>query len=207
MKKIVSLVALLALAGVAAQAVDIQCTANEKCGADDVVLHYKYVENTCNPAQLDVVACPTCDCGTAASLNCPKGTCGPQACNPCGFKPIVGTCNAKKAKTTKCPWYRINKAWARGLDNIAASPADVTQQAFMSSASIPVLGFVWGAAEGLFIGVFRCFSGVFDCLTFGVADDLFYDNLGLVPVWHVDNWYKLPPVFGSKCDKPKCPEK
>lgn len=206
MKKLVTLVALMAFVSVACDTVASFDCQNDAC--NNLVLNYKYVENTTDPADLDVVCCAPCAVrpNAGATLN------GCPTCAPCGGwcsqYTYVGDCKCPKApKTTKCPWFRINKAWARGFDNMCAAPSEVTQCAFMGSASLPILGFVWGAGEGVFIGVCRFMAGLFDCLTFGCANNAVYDGLGVLPAWNNNTWYKLPPVFGTKCDKPAAPAK
>ncbi|MBO7543385.1 hypothetical protein J6T93_05705 [bacterium] len=204
MKKLMTLLVLVAFVGVAFAEPELQCN-DGSCGGPQVAVNYKCVEKPqCKAYDLSVVSCNTCakpackpcfpcsPCGGYVFVNC----CQPcQPCQPCPPEP----------KTTDNIWFQINKAWARGIDNMVASPAEVSEEAFMGSAAVPIFGFVIGAAEGVFIGTARFLCGLSDCLLFGFAGDKFYETVSLTPVWEEDCWPKLPPIW--ECEKAECPEK
>lgn len=200
MKKLMTLLVLVAFVGVAFAEPELQCN-DGSCGGTQVAVNYKCVEKQqCKPCSLNVVSCGTCA----------KPACTP-CCSPCGGYVFVNCCQPcqpcqPKPKTTDNIWFQINKAWARGIDNMVASPAEVTEEAFMGSAAVPIFGFVLGAAEGVFIGTARFLCGLSDCLLFGFAGDGFYNAVSLTPVWEDDCWPKLPCIW-EQSEKCECPQK
>ena len=198
MKKLMTLLVLVAFVGTAFADVELQCN-DGSCG-QQVAVNYKCVEKTpCQPCNLNVVSCGTCA----------KPAC--QPCSPCCGFTFVNCCQPcqpckPEPKTTENIWFKINKAWARGIDNMVASPAEVTEEAFMGSAAVPIFGFVLGAAEGVFIGTTRFLCGLSDCLLFGFAENSFYDAVSLTPVWEEDCWPKLPCIWEDS-EKCECPQK
>jgi len=198
MKKVLTLAVLVAFAGAAFAEVEMQCN-DGSCG-QQVAVNYKCVEKApCQTSNLNVVSCP--------------GSCKPAckpACKPCCGFTFVNCCQPCPPpcaeKTTENIWFKINKAWARGIDNMVASPAEVTETAFMGSAAVPIFGFVLGAAEGVFIGTARFLCGLSDCLLFGFAENSFYEAVSLTPVWEEDCWPKLPAIWDD-CETSDCPKK
>ena len=202
MKKLMTLLVLVAFVGVAFAEPELQCN-DGSCGGPQVAVNYKCIEKPqCQPCDLNVVSCGTPCKPACTPCWSPCGPCGGyvfvNCCKPCCPKPCE--------KTTDNIWFQINKAWARGIDNMVASPAEVTEEAFMGSAAVPIFGFVLGAAEGVFIGTARFLCGLSDCLLFGFAGNSFYEAVSLKPVWEDDCWPKLPPIWedGEKCE---CPQK
>ena len=200
MKKLMTLLVLVAFVGTAFAEVEMQCN-DGSCGGPQVAVNYKCVEKPqCKPYALNVVSCGTCA----------KPACVP-CCSPCGGFVFVNCCQPcqpcqPEPKTTDNIWVKINKAWARGIDNMVASPAEVTEEAFMGSAAVPIFGFVFGAAEGVFIGTARVLCGLSDCLLFGLAEDGFYNAVSLTPVWEEDCWPKLPSIW-EESEECECPQK
>ncbi len=66
---------------------------------------------------------------------------------------------------------KITMGLARGLDNIIASPAELTHNTINDVSEYSLVGLVTGPVKGAIFGVCRLTAGVADLLTLGLIPD------------------------------------